>query len=587
MGYRISLPYLILSFVLLQETVSAVELAGSLGPGSTDTVNPYNYRAYDFSPTPGVKFYIVLRSTKFDPYLMIIRPDGSVLTNDTHNIVGVVNSSGRDAGIAVEYPAAGRWTAVVTTSDIYVGREGDYVIEYGGISGLGTIDFASSEHSKSISSAFAARGIVDPMARRDALVEHLTLRSFRAEVRRRAQKEMVSLEVKNAKLRKEISALDDNHVELSKALANVDNLTESKALVQDLLRRKLKETHDSREKYSDDLVTTLSNYDALTAALRELDLLDAVADELAKREELLLGPILPDDATAIRAAIIRLRGEREVLGGAIAEKLLASRIIQGLRGFGFRILGSNWLFWPDIVWVPEKDVAYDVAYDANTTSFLASRTKVGDDLVIDTSVWLPAMLPWPPPDPSSRVVVERRFLAKQNAPLSTLGDLDDRLQKALSGAGYSGCSYWGVPGGFAIVTPLEQTNDGGTPLDGSARWAASIVEIKAFSLTAYLKALLTAPAGYFRVLALVTSADPFAPSGSRAQLATIERWSRRGLNFLPDAIRAEAFTDGHRLTVLVYEFMKRTDTDKPEASVPGRLPATDHLKATKLTILLP
>jgi hypothetical protein len=195
------------------------------------------------------------------------------------------------------------------------------------------------------------------------------------------------------------------------------------------------------------------------------------------------------------------------------------------------------------------------------------------------------MLPWPPPSPSSQMVIDRNFLLEAG-PTTSLADVDGTIQAALSGAGYSGSTYWSVPGGFAIVTPLEQTDANGAPLGEQVRWIAAIAGMRAFSLSEYLRALFTAPPGYFRVLVFVVSPQPFAPTDAQATLDIIAGWSRGGLSFLPDSIGGERFTEAHRITVLVYEFVKRHDRDAPIASVPGRLRATAHLAATDLTTFL-
>jgi hypothetical protein len=125
---------------------------------------------------------------------------------------------------------------------------------------------------------------------------------------------------------------------------------------------------------------------------------------------------------------------------------------------------------------------------------------------------LSPMLPWPPPSPSSQVVIDRNFLVEAGRPPATLADVDGTIQAALGGAGYSGSTYWSVPGGFAIVTPLEQTDANGAPLGEQVRWIAAIAGMRAFSLSEYLRALFTAPPGYFRVLVFVVSPQPFAPT---------------------------------------------------------------------------
>ncbi len=153
---------------------------------------------------------------------------------------------------------------------------------------------------------------------------------------------------------------------------------------------------------------------------------------------------------------------------------------------------------------------------------------------------------------------------------------------ALTVAGYHDVAYFGVPDGFALVTRIEQTDGHGAPLSDEARWSIAIVAMKSFSIEEYIRALLTSPVGYFRVIVLVTSSKPFNFSGARARLETIEQWSRSGLNSLPDAVRKRIYTEEHQTTALVYEFEKKTTVDTPEVYIPGRLTAREHLANTEL-----
>lgn len=166
--------------------------------------------------------------------------------------------------------------------------------------------------------------------------------------------------------------------------------------------------------------------------------------------------------------------------------------------------------------------------------------------------------------------------------MQTLGNLDAQLRHALESAGYYGVAYFGVPDGFAIVTRIEQTDGQGRPLAGEARWSATVVAMRSFSPTEYLRALLTAPAGYFRVIAIVVSSRPFSFSGDRAQLSTIERWARSGSTGLPSEVQREPFTEAHRVTALIYEFEKRSSAEKPQVFIPGRWTAAQHLQHTTL-----
>ena len=197
-------------------------------------------------------------------------------------------------------------------------------------------------------------------------------------------------------------------------------------------------------------------------------------------------------------------------------------------------------------------------------------------------VWLPEFFPWPPPEASSRVVLDGNVASDWVEDVRTLGEVDDTLNQALSTAGYSGPSYFGVKKGFALVTQLEQTDRDGVPLDGVARWSTGIVAMKRFALVEYIRALLTAPKGYYRVLAFIVTSEPFAKPGPRGRFETVERWSREGHTHLPAAVRAMRFSEDHRVTVLVYEFLKAEENDQPMTSVPGRLTAREHLERSAL-----
>ena len=142
-------------------------------------------------------------------------------------------------------------------------------------------------------------------------------------------------------------------------------------------------------------------------------------------------------------------------------------------------------------------------------------------------------------------------------------------------------AYFGVPDGFAVVTRLEQTDSRGVPLSNEARWSAGIVLLKSFSIEEYLRALLTSPPGYFRIIVLVISSKPFNFSGARARLDTIEQWSRSGLNTLPEEVRAQSYTSAHVLTAFVYEFKKLKDNESPSVFIPGRITVSQHLLHTK------
>ncbi len=194
--------------------------------------------------------------------------------------------------------------------------------------------------------------------------------------------------------------------------------------------------------------------------------------------------------------------------------------------------------------------------------------------------WAAAALPWPPPLASSSAVFRRDRLLREHADLATLGDLDRVLTEALNAAGYYGSRYLSAPGGFAVVTQLERIDADGDPV-AEDRWTPEDAAASGgWTLTNYLRALVSAPVGYFRVIAVVVSDQPFASAPEPATVEWLRAWSGIGLNTLPADVRDQAYADADAVTVLVYEFEK-TGAD-PQIVLPGRHSAPQHLRHTTL-----
>jgi len=190
--------------------------------------------------------------------------------------------------------------------------------------------------------------------------------------------------------------------------------------------------------------------------------------------------------------------------------------------------------------------------------------------------------PWPPPQASSRRDVPIDWLVTDRA-TATLGDLDRRLRAALSVAGYSGPSYFGVPGGYAVVTLLEQIEADGRPKTDPPRWSTASPRGASFSLGDYLRALLTAQPGYFRVVVFVVTPAAFATTGEAIDSATALAWMQIGLNRLPDSIAALPVAGAaYACTALVYEFERASASDEPKFQAPGRLGIDAHLAGSGL-----
>ncbi len=200
--------------------------------------------------------------------------------------------------------------------------------------------------------------------------------------------------------------------------------------------------------------------------------------------------------------------------------------------------------------------------------------SVSLDSQIDASVILERLLPWPPPPPSAYVKIDKAMFPCQAC---TLGVIDDQLRSALLAAGYDSFSYYGVPGGFALITRIEQIDNNGLTLSGQDRWS---VEVRARTLSDMFKALIFAPIGHFRIIAFIISSVPVTFDQYNAKLADIEKWSSSGSSRLPDDFRSNLFTDSHEVEVMIYEFSKSTN-NAPPVTIPGRWTTHIHLSHTK------
>jgi hypothetical protein len=575
-GLALRQVFAILSGLVFSAVTLGSELPGSLKSGISQSFSNFHYSAYCLTADTNKPFRITLRSKAFDAFLLAISPDGSALINDDHELLDDPKLASNDAALVIAKPGIGRWLVLATT--LRSGGDGEFVLA---TSGPVTADACtpSLEDRGLIAAAFAARQVVDPNQRRDALFDELTLPSFRLELKQRLQTEIAHLEGWDHGFRTKLEANRTRQEMLRELLNSSQSLDSSNPILNALVIAAQNRTDAGAARFNDALIESGRRRLAISRALDELAQFNALSKTLQVHEEALFRGDSPSlSLEEQRSAIIRLRSDRDAVGRALAEKLIASSLVTVHR---FNLFSS------------QTAETYRVFGNLVSNFSTACRdcypsweTRTPAVFQFDPEVWLPTLLPWPPPIPSSHLVLDRRLLDHGAQLLHTFGDIETELHNSLSRAGYSGESFWGVPNGFAIVTPLEQTDADGRPLSGPARWASRIAEMKQFSLAEYIRALFTAPPGYFRVLVFVVSPDAFAPAGSRELLETLQRWSSEGRYSLPDSVRSIPLSNAHRITVLVYEFFKLHDTDQPATAVPGRLKAPDHLRATQLAAWL-
>lgn len=190
---------------------------------------------------------------------------------------------------------------------------------------------------------------------------------------------------------------------------------------------------------------------------------------------------------------------------------------------------------------------------------------------------LPRSIPhfaWPPPRPTSRTLVERTLLAEDNA---TLGSMANRLEVALTLAGYSERSFFAAPNGFVLATRLEQIEFDGTPRPDESRWSHALPRREIFSLRDYMVALFTAPEGHYRVIVFVVSDEPFAPSDEDVTESEARGWLHGGVERLPPEVANIAISDEHACSALVYQFKKQGHHREPILHPDGAPAADMHL----------
>lgn len=561
----------LLSLALLRPAW-AETLGGALSPTSP-AFEGYRYAAYNFE-APAGNALITVRSSAFDSYLLLLGPQGQVLTNDDHSMA--VTKLGSDAGLALPEGSTGTWIVVATTYS--PDSIGAFEVYTEGLQPLVPVSDSVLDR-ETLASAFAGRGILDQEAvRRDSIAaaaERLSLQSYRDDLTRQLQNEISRNEFDRASTESRLQELENKETELLEALKYIESLSSSNDLVRVLVDRELSSNRSLIDSIASTASDELASVDASRAAISEIEELNVISGRLGEIEEALLQSDTPQKIQQIRPELLRERQNFETLANSIAEKLLDLGILDHLQ-FG-SLLGTG---------RPTGGNNSQIVFNSGE---LMSGMILGLESVsggggggaarLDPSVYLPQVFPWPPPDASARCRIDSQVFAEAGA--ATLGGVADLLADALAQAGYTGPGYLGVPSGFAMVTRIEQTDGAGQPLAGEARWATRIAAVKSFTIGGYLRALLTSEPGYFRVIVIIVTDERFSMNGARGRLETLERWSRQGLDALVPEIRATPFTDDHVVSALVYEFEKPSKAADPEVRLPGRNDGPTHLSHTR------
>lgn len=191
--------------------------------------------------------------------------------------------------------------------------------------------------------------------------------------------------------------------------------------------------------------------------------------------------------------------------------------------------------------------------------------------------------PWPPPQcgnvKSSRIEQPRR---------ATLGDAERQLVAALDLNGYSNRSYFAVPGGFAVVTQLEQFDpETGKSKEGRVRWLD--YPVREFSnVLEYLKTLILPKPADCRLFVFMVLDNAYQANGKAPTHEEVSDWLEQGNRTgLPAAVKKCPLNDNFSYNVHVYEFRTFvTDKNDHKLQCKGTLNADAHLRGAGLPIQL-
>ena len=87
---------------------------------------------------------------------------------------------------------------------------------------------------------------------------------------------------------------------------------------------------------------------------------------------------------------------------------------------------------------------------------------------------------------------------KKTFPQKNLLEFIDTLLRALHECGYNHLQFYKSERGFAILTPLEQVERDGTPINGKWRWASEVYREPPQNMIDAIKKIFLPSRGYYR-----------------------------------------------------------------------------------------
>ena len=189
--------------------------------------------------------------------------------------------------------------------------------------------------------------------------------------------------------------------------------------------------------------------------------------------------------------------------------------------------------------------------------------------------------PWPPPRASAWDVIPRDLLTglPSQAP-TTIGHVEKRLSAALESAGYYQRVFFSAPNGLALVTQMERFASDGAPAI-ERRWNNPTEAGSSFSLDSYLRRLLYADPGRYRLIVLLVTDVTFSTSDEFMTAGAANELAARGALSLDASVAEAPYTAAHQCTVLIYEFEKPRSVSAKLVR-PSPLPGRVHLQMSRI-----
>lgn len=188
--------------------------------------------------------------------------------------------------------------------------------------------------------------------------------------------------------------------------------------------------------------------------------------------------------------------------------------------------------------------------------------------------------PWPLPQATSLVELTSKY---QNA--KTLGEINQRVKGVISRSGYADkpINYFATPGGFALVTHIEQVQCDGNPAPEENRWTVPQLSPSVGFIDDVLAFFKFADPAYYRMFIFVVTDD----CTNKIGLTEDTDWIDTGSNKLPESIAQRSFTSNHCCRLYMYQFKKSwgSATAKQISSSSGESCTTEaltHIKKTNL-----